>query len=77
MNRVAVQGWVRDEFVEKLLAATGHDFAELKQQALRKDFTPVALPAKASFQIRNTLRDVASKNVIAKLPGSEPVGSEA
>jgi Zn-dependent M28 family amino/carboxypeptidase len=72
MNRVAVQGWVRDEFVTKLLAATGQDFAQLKQQALSKDFKPITLPAKASFHIRNTLREVASKNVIAKLPGSDP-----
>ncbi len=31
MDHVAVQGWVRDEFVKKLFAASGQDFAKLKQ----------------------------------------------
>jgi Zn-dependent M28 family amino/carboxypeptidase len=71
MNRVAVQGWIRDEYVKKLLSAAGQDFDALKKQALSKDFKPVVLPAKASFHIRNTLREVASKNVIAKIQGSD------
>ena len=71
MGRVGVQGWIRDEFVRNLFTAAGHDFDQLKEQALSKDFEPVALPAKASFHIRNTLREVQSKNVVAKLAGSD------
>ncbi len=73
MSRVPVQGWIRDEMTKKILSAAGQDFDALKKAALSKDFQPVALPAQASFDIRNTLRDVASKNVIAKLEGSDPV----
>jgi len=72
MNRVAVQGWMRDVFVRKLLESAGYDFDELKQQALKKDFRPIELPAKASFTIHNKLRKVASRNLIAKLEGSDP-----
>jgi Zn-dependent M28 family amino/carboxypeptidase len=70
MNRVAVEGWIRDEFVRQLLTAAGHDFDQLKQDALSRDFRPITLPAKASFTIDNTLRQVQSRNVIAKLEGA-------
>ena len=73
MGRVPVQGWIRDEMTRTLLTAAGQDFDALKQAALSKDFQPVTLPARVSFSIRNTLRDVASKNVVAKLEGSDPV----
>jgi Zn-dependent M28 family amino/carboxypeptidase len=73
MSSVPVRGWIRDEMTRKILAAAGQDFDALRQAALSRDFQPVALPARVSFDIRNTLRDVASRNVIAKLEGSAPV----
>jgi Zn-dependent M28 family amino/carboxypeptidase len=72
MTRVAVQGWMRDTFVRQLLESTGYSFDELKQQALSRVFRPIELPAQASFTVRNTLRNVDSKNVVAKLEGSDP-----
>jgi Zn-dependent M28 family amino/carboxypeptidase len=72
MGRVAVEGWVRDEFVRQLMSAAGQDFDQLKQQALSKDFQPVTLPVRASFHITNTTREVRSRNVVAKLAGSVP-----
>src|SRR5262249_53487586 len=48
----------------------------LKKAALSRDFRPVALGAKATFHIRNTLREVQSNNVIAKLTGSDPKGRD-
>jgi Zn-dependent M28 family amino/carboxypeptidase len=45
------------------------DFDQMKQAALTKDFRPVALPAKATVHIDNTVREVQSRNVVAKLPG--------
>jgi Zn-dependent M28 family amino/carboxypeptidase len=69
---VAVQGWLPLTKAKEFFAAAGKDFDALKASALRKDFKPVALGAKASFQIKNTLREVASQNVIAKLEGSDP-----
>jgi Zn-dependent M28 family amino/carboxypeptidase len=72
MGRVAVEGWVRDEFVRQLMSAAGQDFDQLKQQALTKDFQPVTLPARAGFHIANTTREVRSRNVVAKLAGSVP-----
>ena len=72
MNRVAVEGWITLDKARQLFAAAGQDFDQLKQAAVRRDFKPVPLGVKASFQFRNTLREVASQNVIAKLDGSDP-----
>ena len=72
MGRAAVEGWITLEKARQLFAATGQDFDQLKQSAVRRDFKPVPLGAKASFHFKNTLREVASQNVIAKLEGSDP-----
>lgn len=71
-SRVAVEGWVIADAFQRLLAAAGQNYAELKAAAVRRDFKPVALNAKATFSVTNTTRDVASKNVVAKLEGSDP-----
>jgi Zn-dependent M28 family amino/carboxypeptidase len=71
-GRVAVEGWVSLDKAKELCTACGKDFAELKAAALRRDFRPVALDARARFTIANRLRDVQSKNVIARLDGSDP-----
>ena len=55
-----------------LFAAAGQDFDALKEQAITKEFRPVALNAKASFRVKNQVRQIQSKNVIAKLEGSDP-----
>ena len=71
-GRAAIEGWVPASALQRLLTATGHDFATLKASAVRRDFKPVSLNATASFSARNTVREVASKNVIAKLDGADP-----
>lgn len=73
MGRVAVEGWITLDKAKELFAAAGQDFDALKAAAVTKDFRPVTLDAKASFQLRNEIREVRSKNVIAKLEGDDPV----
>jgi Zn-dependent M28 family amino/carboxypeptidase len=70
-SRVPVQGWLTLGKAKDFFAQAGHDFEALKQSALKKDFKPVPLGAKASFEIKNKLRPVASQNVIARLEGSD------
>ena len=73
-QRVPVQGWFTYDKAAELCKAAGLDLAELKQDALKKDFKPVTLTgAKASFRIENTLRKIESHNVLAKLEGNDPV----
>src|SRR4029078_12997330 len=49
----------------------GLNFDSLHKAATRKDFKPVALNAKATFRVRNKVREIQSKNVIGKLDGSD------
>lgn len=71
-DRLAVQGWLSQSKAEQLLAAAGQDYARLKQAAVRRDFRPVTLPAMATFQIKNRLRPVDSRNVVGRIDGSDP-----
>jgi Zn-dependent M28 family amino/carboxypeptidase len=72
MNLVPVESWITLAKAQELFKASGKDFDQLKQQASRKSFKPVPLGAKANFRIKNTLREIQSRNVVAKLTGSDP-----
>ena len=71
-SHVAFSGWLTVDGARKLFTAAGLDYDTAKAAAARADFRPVTLPAKASFTIDATLRNVASRNVAALLPGSDP-----
>jgi Zn-dependent M28 family amino/carboxypeptidase len=70
-KRVPVEGWITLDKAKQLLAAAGQSFDSLKAAAVRKDFRPVALNAKASFTVNTTARRIKSKNVVAKLEGTD------
>ncbi|MDR3635029.1 MAG: M28 family metallopeptidase [Isosphaeraceae bacterium] len=71
-QRVAVEGWIALDTAKELCSAGGHDFERLKKAAARRDFQPVSLGAEARFEIKNVLREVQSRNVVAKVEGSDP-----
>jgi Zn-dependent M28 family amino/carboxypeptidase len=71
MGRVPVEAWIAEGKARELLKLAGQDFDALKRAALRKDFKPVTLNARANFTVRSDLREVQSRNVIAKLEGAE------
>jgi len=71
-HRVAVQSWIPYPTAEKIFSAAGQNLAGLKKMAVRKDFHPVTLNARWSFDLKNQFREVKSKNVVAKLEGSDP-----
>jgi hypothetical protein len=71
MGRAAIEGWITLDR-RKLLRSAGQDFDELKKRAATREFRPVPLGATASMTIMNTLRSVDSRNVLAKLDGSDP-----
>lgn len=72
MGRSAIEGWITLDTAKQIFQMAGHDFDALKKQALSRDFTPVPLGLKASLGIRNTMRTIESRNVVAKLEGSDP-----
>ncbi len=71
-ERVAVEGWITDAKARDLLRASGRDLDALKKDAVKRDFRPVPLGCSARFAIKNELREVKSKNVVARLEGSDP-----
>lgn len=73
MGRAAVESWITTDRAKELFTAAGQDFDALKKAAVTKDFKPVTLNAKANLDIKNTLREIDSNNVVAKLEGSDPV----
>jgi Zn-dependent M28 family amino/carboxypeptidase len=70
-NRVQVEAWMTADKTKEVLNAAGFDFDSLKRAALSKDFRPVPLDAKATFRLRNVVRPIRSRNVVAKLEGSD------
>jgi Zn-dependent M28 family amino/carboxypeptidase len=70
-NRIKAESWMTTAKARELLSASGQDFDALKRAAVRKDFRPVPLNAKASFSITQTVRDVQSKNVVAMIEGDD------
>ncbi|MSU51211.1 MAG: M28 family peptidase [Opitutus sp.] len=70
-GHIALSGWLTLDAAKKLIAAGGNDFDALKKAAVTREFRPVPLGAMASFTVTNTLRNVASRNVIALLPGTD------
>ena len=71
-RRAVVESWITLDTAKALCTAAGQDFAALKRSAARRDFRPVPFPLKGDFSARNTIREVKSRNVLAKLEGSDP-----
>jgi Zn-dependent M28 family amino/carboxypeptidase len=72
MDAVQVRSWITLDVAKKLLADSGQDFDALKKAAIKRDFRPVALKAKANISIKQTVRSFKSHNVLGKLEGSDP-----
>jgi len=72
MGRSAIEGWVSLDAARKIFAMAGQDFDALKKQAITRDFKPVPLGLTASMALKNTMRTLDSRNVLAKLEGSDP-----
>jgi Zn-dependent M28 family amino/carboxypeptidase len=70
MSAVAVQAWMPEPAIRTFLLQMGHDFDQLKQAALQRDFRPVELGGQVSFDIRQQWREIQSRNVIGKLEGA-------
>jgi hypothetical protein len=72
LQHLAVSLRAEEEKVRELVAAAGRDFDELKRLANRKDFRPVPLGILATLHVDNGLRKFISRNVVARIPGSDP-----
>jgi Zn-dependent M28 family amino/carboxypeptidase len=72
MDAVSARSWITLDVAKKLLADSGQDFDAIKKSALKKDFRPLKLNAKANIDIKQQIRAFKSHNVIGKLEGDDP-----
>jgi Zn-dependent M28 family amino/carboxypeptidase len=70
-GRAKVEGWLTLDCAKRLFAAAGYDFNALKAAAVRKDFRPVDFKATANISVTTKVREINSRNVIARLQGSD------
>jgi Zn-dependent M28 family amino/carboxypeptidase len=65
-----LEGWIQRDAAVNLFRQAGQDFEALKKQAQTRDFRPVTL-GNATFSADYALKQstIASKNVVARLPG--------
>ena len=71
-SRISAQATLSEAKAQELFAASGLDLAAMRQSAIKPDFQAVALKAAATFEVKSTIREVNSANVIAQVPGSDP-----
>jgi Zn-dependent M28 family amino/carboxypeptidase len=71
MKRAAIEGWITLDKARDLLRLAGEDFGTLKSKAATREFKPVPLGVVASMTIRNTLRTIDSRNVVAQFDGRD------
>jgi len=72
MSRASIEGWMTVDAARRLLTMAGQDFDTLKRQALDKGFKAVPLGVQASMALTNKVRTINSRNVVARLEGSDP-----
>ena len=71
LGSVTVEGWMQRATAETIFEMAGLDFETAKQQAAVRGFQPIPLGLTGSIEIRNEIRRIDSRNVIAKVEGSE------
>ncbi|HVI57843.1 MAG TPA: M28 family metallopeptidase [Luteimonas sp.] len=69
--RLPAQGWITGDAARKLFAGAGLDLDALYKAAGKRGFKAVPMKAKLSFDLRSTVTEKSSRNVIGVLPGSE------
>lgn len=63
--------WITLDQAQTLFNQAGLDLATQQENALSKDFKPVLLDATASVDIKNTIKESQSANVVATIPGKK------
>lgn len=70
--RLPLQGWITGEVAAKLFADAGLDLEALRAAANKSGFKAVPLGGAAfTAKLNSSIRETSSRNILAKLPGSE------
>ncbi len=67
-----LESWITENVAGDLFRAAGQDLGALTKAAASRDFRPVPLGLKVTGTITSTLRPFDTRNVIARLEGSDP-----
>ena len=71
-NGLRLAAWVSQEAGEKLAALSGRTVAQLLAMANQREFRPIPLGFRLRGRIASSLREIESRNVVGKIPGSDP-----
>src|SRR5712672_4509852 len=70
--KLQAASWIQLDVAKKLAAISGQDIDEMFQQAQSRDFKPIELPVRLQAHVASQLHAFVSRNVIAKISGSDP-----
>ncbi|RKH29809.1 M28 family peptidase [Corallococcus praedator] len=74
--RLQVKAWTTEDATKQVLKLAGHDLEALRAAAQKRDFRPVPLGVTVSLRITSEVHRRPTANVLALLPGSDPVLSK-
>ncbi len=69
--RLQAQGWLSAEAATKLFADAGLNLEKAYRDANKRGFKPVPLQAKLSLDLKSTIAEKKSRNVVGVLPGTK------
>ncbi len=70
---LAFTGLVNIASAKRLFAAANRDLDKMKGSAQQRDFTPISTNIHADITMTSKLRRIVSRNVVARIEGSDPV----
>jgi Zn-dependent M28 family amino/carboxypeptidase len=74
--KLQAASWISLGTAQKLVGLAGFDLDKMFQSAQTKDFKPLELPIRLKAHLASQLRPFVSRNVLARLPGSEAARSQ-
>ncbi|MCC7308506.1 MAG: M28 family peptidase [Acidobacteria bacterium] len=72
-TRTLISGLMTIDAAKRIFSASGQDFEKLSGNAAQAGFSAIETQARAEITVRSKLRNVVSRNVVARIKGSDPV----
>ena len=70
--RMQLKAWTTEDGARKIVSLAGKDLDRLRDAAESRDFRPVSLGVSLSIELKASVRNQDTANVLAMLPGSDP-----
>ena len=71
--RMELKAWCTDDAMRRVVQMSGKDLDRLRQQAESRDFRPVPLGTTLTIEVKGTVREQDTANVLGMLRGSDPI----